>query len=63
VRIDTRAALRGIEVLVAEQFLYLAWVRAGAQQLGREHMPGIDFRLRRLATAAVPSGAFVAITP
>jgi hypothetical protein len=41
-----RAALLGIEVLVAEQFLYLAWVRAGAQQLGREHTPGIDFRLR-----------------
>lgn len=36
---DSRVPLRGVEVLVAEQFLDLTEVRAGAQKLRREDVP------------------------
>jgi len=46
VRVDARAALGRVEVLVVEQRLDLAQVRAGAEQLGGEDVPE---RMRRHA--------------
>ena len=49
-RVDARVALRRVEVLVSEQLLDLAEVRAAAEELGGEDVPE---RVRRDALALV----------
>ena len=50
---DAGVALRRVEVLVPEQLLDLAQVRARVQQLGGEHVPE---RVRRHALALADAG-------
>ncbi len=50
VRVHARVALRRVEMLVTQQFLDLAQVRARAEQFGGEHVPK---RVRRHALALV----------
>ncbi len=53
VRVHARVALRRVEVLVPEQLLDLAQVRAGTQELGGENVPE---RVRRHMLALVDAG-------
>ena len=57
--VHARVALRGVEVLVAEQVLDLAQVRARVQELRSEH---VTERVRRDALALVYAGGIDVVT-
>ena len=58
-RVHARVALSRVEVLVPEQLLDLAEVRARVKELGREHVPK---RVRRHALALVDAARVHVVT-